>query len=161
MIARSFHRKLNRPCHPSSQIWLFGMQAFVHVRNLCTKFQVKTPSHYRYLVPGPFLTFSLSGMVEICYWASFYPYPHRNCVYNVYTKVVLDVFNWYLQNVYKMYTKCIPHFDKLCIHLIYKIKRTIAAKFCTRNVYKSLSKCEIHFVYILYTSILIYKKCIS
>ena len=48
-----------------------------------------------------------------------------------------------------MYIKCIPHFDKLLyIHFVYKIKRTMGAKFCIQNVHKSLSKCGIHFVYI-------------
>ena len=32
-----------------------------------------------------------------------------------------------------MYTKCIPHFDKLCIHFVYKIKRIAAAKFCIQK----------------------------
>ena len=36
--------KSNRLCHTSSQIWLiFGMQACIHVRNLRTKIEVKTP----------------------------------------------------------------------------------------------------------------------
>ena len=64
-----------------------------------------------------------------------------------------------------MYTKCIQNIThiltNLCIHFVYKIKRTMAAKFCIQNVYKSLSKCGMHFIYILYTSILIYKKCTS
>ena len=68
-----------------------------------------------------------------------------------------------------MYTKCTQNVysisENFCIHFVYKIKRTMAAKFCIPIVYKSLSKCWIHFVckhfvYILYTSILIYKKCI-
>ena len=55
-----------------------------------------------------------------------------------------------------MYTKCIQN--------VYH--RTMAANFCTQDVFKSLSKCGIHFVYInfvhiLYTSVLIYKKCTS
>ena len=58
-------------------------------------------------------------------------HPHGNCVYILYTKIVQDVYNRCIQNVYK-------------------IKKTMPAQFCIQNVYKSLSKCEIHFVYILY-----------
>ena len=40
-------------------------------------------------------------------------YPHGNYVYISYSEIVQDVYNWCIQNIYKMYTKCIPHFDKL------------------------------------------------
>ena len=65
-----------------------------------------------------------------------------------------------------MYTKCIQNVyhisTSFCTQFVNKIKRTMPAKFCIQNVYKTLSKCGIHFVdkhflYILYTSILIYK----
>ena len=50
-----------------------------------------------------------------------------------------------------MYTKCIQNVNHLsisfCIHVVYKIKRTMPTKFCIQYVYKSLSKCGIHFVY--------------
>ena len=67
--------------------------------------------------------------------------PHRNCVYILYTKVVQDVYNWCIQNVYKMYTTF-----RQTMHFVYKIERTMAAKFCMQNVYKSLLKCGICFV---------------
>ena len=67
--------------------------------------------------------------------------PHRNCVYILYTKVVRDVYNWCIQNVYKMYTTF-----RQTTHFVYKIERTMAAKFCMQNVYKSLLKCGIRFV---------------
>ena len=65
----------------------------------------------------------------------------------------------YIQNVYHISTN-------FCVHFVYKIIRIMADKFCIQNLYKDLSKCGIHFVYknfvnILYTSILIYKKCWS
>ena len=51
----------------------------------------------------------------------------------------------------KMYTKCtqnVYHIStNFCIYFVYKIKKTMAAKFCIQNVYKSLSECGIHFVY--------------
>ena len=65
----------------------------------------------------------------------------------------------YTTDVYKIYTKCIPHFDKLLYRFcIYKIKRTMSANFYIQNVYKSSSKCGInfvykHFVYIFYTKV--------
>ena len=85
--------------------------------------------------------------------------PHVNCVYILCTKIVQDVCNWCIQNVYHISTS-------FCIHFVYKIKRTMPAKFCIHFVYKSLSKCGIHFVYkhfvyILHTSVLIYRKCTS
>ena len=65
----------------------------------------------------------------------------------------------YIQNVYHISTN-------FCVHFVYKIIRIMADKFCIQNLYKDFSKCGIHFVYkhfvnILYTSILIYKKCWS
>ena len=45
------------------------------------------------------------------------------------------------------------------IHFVYKIKRTILAKFCTQNVYKSLLKCGIHFVYNHFVYILHIRVC--
>ena len=67
------------------------------------------------------------------------------------------MYTKYMQNAYKLY----PILEKLCIHFINKIKRTMSAKFCIQHGYKSLSKCGIHFEYILRTPILIYKKCTS
>ena len=80
-------------------------------------------------------------------------------------------------DVYKMYTTCIQnvyHISiNLCIHFVYKIKRTIPPKFCVRKcmqkfvkiwytsciqtfciyfICKSLSKCEIYFVYKYFVS---------
>ena len=54
--------------------------------------------------------------------------------------------NWRMQNVHKIYTKYITHFDKLLY------------TFYIQNIYKSLSKCGIYFVYkhlayILHTSV--------
>ena len=54
--------------------------------------------------------------------------------------------NWRMQNVHKIYTKYITHFDKLFY------------TFYIQNIYKSLSKCGIYFVYkhlayILHTSV--------
>ena len=52
-----------------------------------------------------------------------------------------------------------PTFWQTFVHILYNnIKRTMTVKFYIKNVYKSLSKCGIDSVYILYTSILIYKK---
>ena len=75
----------------------------------------------------------------------------------MYTKLVQDVYNWCIQNVYHISTN-------FCIHFVYKIKRTTPAKFCMQNVYKSLLKCGIyyvykHFVYILYTFCI--QKCVK
>ena len=61
-------------------------------------------------------------------------------VYILYTKIVQDVYNLYIQNVYHIWTN-------VCIHFVYKIKRTMPAKFCMQNVNLSLLKCGIHFVY--------------
>ena len=54
--------------------------------------------------------------------------------------------NWRMQNVHKIYTKYITHFDKLLY------------TFYIQNIYKSLLKCGIYFVYkhlayILHTSV--------
>ena len=54
--------------------------------------------------------------------------------------------HWRMQNVHKIYTKYITHFDKLLY------------TFYIQNIYKSLSKCGIYFVYkhlayILHTSV--------
>ena len=61
------------------------------------------------------------------------------------------------------YAKCIqnvsPILSNFCNNFVYKIKKIMVANFCMQNVFKSLLKCRIHFVYILYTSIEIYKKC--
>ena len=73
------------------------------------------------------------------------------CIHFVflYTKIVQDICNWCMQNVYLILTN-------FCMHFVYKNKRTMPAKFYIQNVYKSLLKCGIHFVYkhfvyILYT----------
>ena len=82
----------------------------------------------------------------------------------VYTFCIQKLYKMHTTDVCKMYTKCIQnvsHISTLYIHFVYKIKRTIAAKFCIQNVYKSLLKCGKHFVHILYTSILIHKKYTS
>ena len=72
------------------------------------------------------------------------------CIHFVY-KIVQDVYNWCIQNVYKMYTICIQNLyhisTNFCLNFVYKIKRTMPANFYRQNVYKSLSKCGIHFVY--------------
>ena len=87
---------------------------------------------------------------------------HGNCIYILYTKIMQDVYNWfiqngYIQNVYNISTN-------FCIHFVYKIKRIMAANF----LYKTSTKVSrnwdifcIQFVYILHTSILIYKTCAS
>ena len=73
----------------------------------------------------------------------------------------------YTTDVLKMYAECIQNVchisTNFCIHFVYKIKKTMPAKFYIQNVYKSLSKCGTHFVYnycayILYTPILMYIK---
>ena len=80
-------------------------------------------------------------------------FPHRNCEYILYTKIVQDLYNWCIQNVYNIYVYHIFDINvyhilaSFCIHFVNKIKRTMSAKFCVQNVYKSLSKCRIHFVY--------------
>ena len=56
---------------------------------------------------------------------------------------IKDVYNWCIQNVYKMYT--------IFWQLLYA--------FCIQNVYKSLSKCGIHFVYKHFIYILYTKVC--
>ena len=54
----------------------------------------------------------------------------------------------YTTNVYKMYTKCIPHFDKLLYTFCIATQlKELWQLFLYTNVYKSLLKCEIHFVY--------------
>ena len=69
-----------------------------------------------------------------------------------------------ITDVYKMYTKCIENIYPLStnffIHFEYKIKRTMAAKFCIQNLDKRM-KYVIHFVYkhfvyILHAWVLIY-----
>ena len=72
----------------------------------------------------------------------------------VYTFCIQKLYKMYTTDVYKMYIYHIS--TSFRIHFVYKIKRTISAKFFKQNVYKSLSKCEMHFVYkhfvfILYT----------
>ena len=52
-------------------------------------------------------------------------HPHGNTYTFCLQKIVQDVYNRCIQNVYK-------------------IKRTMPAQFCIHNEYKSLSKCEIH-----------------
>ena len=99
-------------------------------------------------------------------------FPHGNCVQlHWHTKIIATRCS-YTMDVYKMYTTCIQNLYhisiNLCIHFVYKIKRTIPPKFCVRKcmqkfveisytfciqifcihfVCKSLSKCEIYFVY--------------
>ena len=66
--------------------------------------------------------------------------PHGDCAFILCTKIVQDVYNWCIQNVYHILAN-------LCTHFVYKIKRTMPAKFYIQNVYKSLSKCGMLFVY--------------
>ena len=53
-----------------------------------------------------------------------------------------------MQNVCKIYTACIQNVDHIStsfgIYFLYKIKRTMSAKFCIENVYKRLLKCVIY-----------------
>ena len=87
----------------------------------------------------------------------------------VYIFCIQKLHKMYTTDVYKMYTKFkqnVYHvLTNFFIHFVYKIRRTMPAKFCIQNVYKSLSKCGLyfvykHFVYILYSYIL-YTKCIQ
>ena len=105
-----------------------------------------------------------SVQIRIYFWSVFF------CIRTEYRKIRtrnnshLDTFHAvmcikYIQNVYHISTN-------FCVHFVYKIIRIMADKFCIQNLYKDFSKCGIHFVYkhfvnILYTSILIYKKCWS
>ena len=61
-------------------------------------------------------------------------YPHVNCVYILYTKIVQDVCNWCIQNVYKMHTT----FQQAFVSILYT---------------KSKELCQLNFVYILYTKV--------
>ena len=61
----------------------------------------------------------------------------------VYTFCIQKLYNMYIIDVYKMYTKCIatkciPHFDKLLYTFCIQIKRTTPAKFYIKNGYKNL-----------------------
>ena len=74
----------------------------------------------------------------------FIAFPLGNCVYILYTKIAQDVYNWCIQNVYKMYNI----FQQTFVYILYTTsKKTTPAKYCTQNVYKSLLTCGIHFVY--------------
>ena len=42
-------------------------------------------------------------------------HPHGNCVYILYTKIVQDVYNWCIQNVYKIYTA----FRQAFVYILY------------------------------------------
>ena len=64
------------------------------------------------------------------------------------------MYTEYIQDVSKLYTTFQQAF--VYIFFVYKIKRTMSAKFCMQNVYKNLSK----YGYILYTNIL-YTFCIN
>ena len=90
-----------------------------------------------------------------------------NFVYKMYTNIcgiVVYILYTNILYIYILYTKVCGNVG----HILY---RNILYTFCIytkcmQNVYKSLSKCGIHFVYnrfvyILYTSILMYKKCTS
>ena len=51
----------------------------------------------------------------------------------------------YATDTYKICTKCIQNISRIltnfCLHFVYKIKRTMAAKSCMQKACKSLSKC--------------------
>ena len=100
-------------------------------------------------------------------------YPHGNCVYISYSEIVQDVYNWCIQNVYKMYTKCI-HFDKLwysflCTRLkqlyqlnfVYKMYTNVCQnieyilyRFCIHQFWSTKSVQHLHYVCNLYTTII-------
>ena len=67
-----------------------------------------------------------------------------------YTFCIQKLYKMYTTDVYKMYKKCIPHFDKhlytFCI--LYKIKKTMAPKFCIQKFVEMWDTFCIHFVYI-------------
>ena len=97
----------------------------------------------------------LNGFVLTCrLWTS----TRKLCIYFVYkncTRCIQLMYTKCIQNLSKMYT---TFWQNFFIHFVYKIRRTMPAKFCIQNVYKSLSKCGInfvykHFVYILYTKV--------
>ena len=73
-------------------------------------------------------------------------FPHGNCVYILYTKIV--------QDVHKIYKKCIQNVYHIsanfCIYFVYKIKRTMTAKFC-KQMY---TKVCWNVGFILYTNML-------
>ena len=64
----------------------------------------------------------------------------------------------YTTDVYQMYTKYIQNlyhiFTNVGIHFLYKIKRTMPAKFCIQNVCKMYTKFCRNVGYILYANIL-------
>ena len=71
-------------------------------------------------------------------------FPHGNCVYILYTKIVQDVYNWCIQNVYKMYTT----FRQAFVYILY----TKSKELCQLNfVYKMYTKVCWNVGYILYT----------
>ena len=89
-----------------------------------------------------------------------YHYLHTFCtnfVYTLYTQYLWCTLfvdqNWCIQNVSKMYTKCIPHFDKLlytlCIQNLTAIVRIIL-----------YTKCILKFVE-MWNTFCIYIPCIS
>ena len=61
------------------------------------------------------------------------------------TKIVQDVYNWCIQDVYNwMYTKGIPHFDKL-------LYTNILYTFCIHQFWSTKSVHHKHYIYNLYT----------
>ena len=76
----------------------------------------------------------------------FIAFPLGNCVYILYTKIAQDVYNWCIQNVYKMYNI----FQQTFVYILY----TTSKKLHQRNiVYKMYTKVCWHVVYILYTKV--------
>ena len=79
-------------------------------------------------------------------------YPHGNCVYILYTKIVQDVCNWCIQNECKMSTT----FRQTFVYILY----TKSKELCQLNfVYKIYTKVCWNVGYILYMNIL-YTFCI-
>ena len=81
----------------------------------------------------------------------------------VYTFCIQKFYKMYTTDVYKMYAKFkqnVYHISrKFCIHFVFKIKRTMPAKFYIQNVYKNWLKFGIHFVYPHFVYILYTKVC--
>ena len=76
----------------------------------------------------------------------FIAFPLGNCVYILYTKFAQDVYNWCIQNVYKMYNI----FQQTFVYILY----TTSKKLHQQNiVYKMYTKVCWHVVYILYTKV--------
>ena len=61
-------------------------------------------------------------------------------------------------DVYKMYARCLQNVSQIsinfCMHFVYKIKRTMAAKICIQNVYlqKFIEMWDTFCIHLLYIS---------